>query len=153
MTSYWAETLVSTALCLAVLGATAGAARADDLQDAFSLRNAGDLVTICTVPASNERYAAALAFCQGFAVGTYRTAIEADAGIAARRGASGRTMFCPTGDGSPSRTEAVTEFVAWTQSHPDVLTQSATDGVVRFMAERFACPPAASVRARSSVRR
>lgn len=142
MRMVWAASMVALGLL------AAPAARADELQDAFLLRNTGDLVTLCTAPAESPRYATAAAFCQGFAVGVYRTAIEVDAGLAARRGAGGRRLFCPSADGTPSRTEAVMEFVAWTRTHPDSLARPAIDGVSRFMAERFACPASAGASAR-----
>ena len=39
--------------------------------DQFRVRSTADLVEICTTPANDTLYAAAMGFCHGFAVGAY----------------------------------------------------------------------------------
>jgi hypothetical protein len=102
-------------------------------QDAFLLRGTGDLVSLCGAEPSDPLYTAARNFCHGFAVGTYRLAAQVEEATRSKT-----KLFClpPT---PPSRTEAVAAFVQWAAAHDDVLTLPPTDGLLRFLADRFPC--------------
>ncbi len=128
-----------TAACsLLLLTAQAEVARAAVTEDMFKLRNTSDLVGLCGAGPADPLYVAAIHFCQGFGSGAYGVASEYEA---ARRRAR---MFCPpSADRRPSRDAATADFVQWASAKPDVMGLPVTDGLLRFLADRFPCPDAA----------
>ena len=124
-------------ICGAVLAATilgASGARAQSLtEDNFQLRTTGDLVALCGAQETHSLYTAAQNFCHGFAVGTYRTLVEMQAGLRSRR-----KLFCMT-EPAPTRTAAIAAFLQWTASHNEVLTLEPTDAVLQFLTQQYPC--------------
>jgi Rap1a immunity proteins len=97
------------ALLLAVAMVSVGAEAATS--DYFRVRSTADLVELCSTPASDAMYAAAMGFCHGFGVGAYQYY------YASVSGPGGKPFVClpnPT----PSRTEAIQMFVAWARENP-----------------------------------
>jgi len=128
-----------TVVCLlAALAAQPGTARAAVTEDMFKMRNTSDLVGLCSAGQSDPLYVAAIHFCHGFGSGAYGVASEYQA---ARRHAR---MFCPpSADRRPSRDAATADFVQWAGARPDVMGLPVTDGLLRFLSDRFPCPDAA----------
>jgi Rap1a immunity proteins len=76
---------------------------------------------------------AAINFCKGYIQGA--VTVEMLNMVAFRR----PKLFCLP-DPRPTRTQAIGEFVNWARAAPDRMAQTATDGVFRFLNERYPCP-------------
>jgi hypothetical protein len=100
----------------------------------FGAKTTGDLVALCTATPDGAIGTAAVNFCEGFAEAAVAVELQNMAGY---RGAK---LFCLPNP-PPSRNEALTAFVNWARSSPDRLAQSSTDGLFRFLSERYPCPP------------
>jgi Rap1a immunity proteins len=122
--------LVVTASCAPLI---AGAAQAEVTQDSFLLRQASDLVDMCSAAQSDPLYTAATNFCHGFAVGVFRVLQQQDA---ARR--SGHLFCVPTP--APTRNEAIAGFVQWARANVSRMGLSPADGVAAFLSEQYKCP-------------
>ncbi len=125
---------------LAVLAAP-GTARAAVTEDMFKMRSTSDLVGLCSAGQSDPLYVAAIHFCQGFGSGAYGVAGEYEAAHRRTR------MFCPPdADHRPSRNAAIADFVQWAGARPDAMGLPVTDGLLRFLSDRFPCPDAATAK-------
>ena len=100
----------------------------------FGARTTGDLIELCTATPDNAIGTAAVNFCEGFAQGAVLVEMQNQAAF------RGPKLFCLPSP-PPSRTEALSEFVAWVRASPDRLAQSSTDGLFRFLSDRYPCPP------------
>src|SRR5690349_5906550 len=122
--------LMKRLLALALLAsgmATAGAWAAQQLP--IRTNTAGELADVCGV---NPREAGAderINFCHGFAQGAITVEL---------RHAGDKKPFCIPNP-SPSRAETMNQFVAWVKAMPDRRSLPATEGLFRFMAERYPC--------------
>ncbi len=113
--------LVGAALAIA-LAPAAHAVRSVELQ----ARTAGQLAALCTANPNQALGDARVDFCHGFAQG----AVDVELRHA--------RPFCfphPT----PSRTETLREFARWVQADPTRANEPATEGLFRFLAERYPC--------------
>ena len=118
-----------------------GTGRAAVTEDMFLMRDTSDLVSLCSVGQGDPLYAAAIHFCQGFGSGAYGVASEYEAARSRAR------MFCPpSADRRPSRNAAIAEFIQWANTRPDVMRLPATDGLLRFLSDRFPCPDAVAAK-------
>jgi hypothetical protein len=123
-------TLASGALAL--LSSAALAAGPED----FYVRNAQDLVDLCTVTEQEPIKAEAIHFCHGFASGAWQYHLaQAD-------GPQGRRLVCPPE--SATRNEALTGFVEWSARHPERMGEPAVEALFRFLIERWPCPAPAA---------
>lgn len=114
-------------LCAALaLTATAHAANPQD----YALRNAGDLVRICSTPPSASDYATAIAFCHGVLAGAYGYH-EASTRPAER-------LVCPA-DPSATRAKVSADFVVWAGTRQQLMQGHPVDTLFIFAAERFPC--------------
>ena len=118
------------AAALAVLGPNAVLA-ADEAN--FNAKTAGDLAALCSATPDNGLGTAALNFCEGYLQGAVTVEMQNMAPFRTPK------LFCLP-DPPPTRTQAMSEFVGWAQAVPDRLTQSSTDGLFRFLSERYPCP-------------
>jgi hypothetical protein len=100
----------------------------------FSAKTTGDLVELCEATPDNGIGTAAVNFCQGFALGAVLAEMQ---NMAAFRGPK---PFCLPNP-PPSRNEALGEFVKWARASPDRMSTTSTDGLFRFLNERYPCPP------------
>ena len=127
-----------TAICsLLFLAVQPGTGHAAVTEDMFQMRDTSDLVGLCSAGQADPLYVAAVHFCQGFGSGAYSVASEYEAAQSRTR------MFCPPGaDRRPSRNTAIAEFVQWANARPDVMRLPATDGLLRFLSDRFPCAEA-----------
>jgi Rap1a immunity proteins len=99
----------------------------------FDARTTGDLVALCSATPDNGIGTAALNFCEGLIQGAVTVEMQ---NMAAFRG---RKLFCLP-DPPPTRAQAMSEFVGWVQAAPDRAGQPVTDGLFRFLNERYPCP-------------
>lgn len=128
------RTLLAAALGTALAAAPAMAQVTDQH---FRSGRTGDLAVLCGAAASDPMHTAALNWCQGFIVGAgqYHASI-------AEAGGSHKPLFClPTPE--PTLEQARLAFVAWAKAHPQHASERAVDGMARFAAETWPCPPAA----------
>lgn len=110
-------------------------------EDMFQMRDTSDLVGLCSAGQGDPLYVAAIHFCQGFGSGAYGVASEYEAARSRAR------LFCPpSADRRPSRNAAIAEFVQWADARPDVMRLPVTDGLLRFLSDRFPCPDAAAAK-------
>jgi Rap1a immunity proteins len=115
-----------TALCLSF------PVEAATTETNFQVKTTRDLVTLCATPASDPLETAAVNFCEGFAVGAYQYHLVAEAATQAK------PLFCfpsPT----PSRNEAIMQFIAWSNQHSDILDRPAVEGMFTFLRDRYPC--------------
>jgi hypothetical protein len=116
--------LIATVIC-----AVAGSAAATD-SDSFQLRNAADLVRVCSVAKDDPGYAEAIGFCHGLLIGAYRyyqSAVPVD----------GRFICEP--DPMPKRSEVMSGFVGWANANPRYAKDAAVDTLFRYLAEAYPC--------------
>lgn len=98
--------------------------------DTYKIRNAGDLVKICTTQPEEADYATAIAFCHGVLAGAYGY-YDASTPVADR--------FVCTPDPSPKRSRVAADFVTWANARPQLMNAGAIDTLFRFAAETFPC--------------
>jgi hypothetical protein len=102
-------------------------------QDDFRAATTANLVSLCSTPPSDPLYTAAINFCEGFAVGTYRMLEIEEAASRARR-----KMFCVPAS-VPNRDQAIAAFVKWASSRESTLAKSPTDGIAEYLAATYPC--------------
>ena len=99
----------------------------------FGPTTTADLVELCAAAPDNAVGTAAVNFCEGFAQGAVLVEMQ---NMAAFRGPK---LFCmPTPP--PTRNQALSEFVNWARASPDRMAATSTDGLFRFLSERYPCP-------------
>jgi Rap1a immunity proteins len=101
--------------------------------DQFRVRSTADLVEICSTPPNDSLYAAALAFCHGFAVGAYQYY------RASVSGPAGKPFVCVPETPPPTRTEGLQMFVAWAREHPQNMGEPAVETFFRWLATTWPC--------------
>ncbi len=104
---------------------------ADEMEQ-YSVRNAGDLVSLCSRDPSAPDYVAAMNFCHGFTVGAYayyRGAAAADPDL---------KIVCVK-EPYPERKKVIADFVAWSKNNPSFMKDSAVDTFFRFLSGAFPC--------------
>lgn len=99
--------------------------------DNFLLRDAADLLAVCSPGQDDKLMTTAVNFCDGFIVGVYRT-------LEAAQNATGAKLFC-TPSPAPSRAQAITAFIQWAKTHTDLAQRRSEDAVLAYLAERFPC--------------
>jgi hypothetical protein len=119
--------IIAAALVLLVPSAPEAATEAN-----FGPTTTGDLVELCTATPDNGIGTAAVNFCEGFAQGAVLVELQ---NMAAFRGPKPFCMPNPP----PTRNEALSEFVKWARASPDRMAASSTDGLFRFLSERYPC--------------
>ena len=122
-------TVAAGLVMLAAPGAPHAATEAN-----FGPATTADLVELCTAASDNTIGTAAVNFCEGFAQGAVLVEMQ---NMAAYRGPK---LFCMPNP-LPSRNEALSEFVNWARVSPDRMAATSTDGLFRFLSERYPCPP------------
>jgi len=98
--------------------------------DQYRIHNAGELVKLCSVPVSDPDHATALAFCHGVLAGAYGY-------YDASTQAADRFVCVP--DPSPKRSQVASDFVAWANARPQLMSAAAIDTLFRFAGEKFPC--------------
>ena len=105
-------------------------------ESGFSIRNAGDLATLCSAKAPDPRMAAKLNFCFGYAQGVVSSEQER-----AQANKPDARKFCfPTP--TPSRASTMEGYAKWIQATPANANLPAADSVMKYLVERFPCKAA-----------
>jgi hypothetical protein len=112
-------------------------ARAELVPDQFRIRSAQDLVDLCGADVKDLLYDDAVNFCHGFVAGAWQYH-EAQA-----NGPDGHRIVCPT-DPLPTRSDAVTMFLAWSETNGQHLTEPPVEALFRFLHEKWPCPTKAA---------
>ena len=99
----------------------------------FNANTTGDLVELCGATPDNGLGTAAVNFCEGYLQGAVTVEML---NMAAFRG---RKLFCLP-DPPPTRAATMSEFATWARAAPDRMAQSPTDGLFRYLSERYPCP-------------
>src|SRR5215813_9475233 len=126
------RTVACSLFAIAILGFTAPAPAIT--QDEFRLRSGADVVALCSTPASDPLYTAAVHMCHGFGAGTYQTI------MAMTHHEKLKPVVCAP-DPPPSRNEAVQLFIQWANDNSRYQTEPAVDFVGRFFITQFPCNP------------
>ncbi len=107
------------------------AARDRKFQQAFHLKTAQDLKTLCSMDKEYHLHDKALGFCYGFMSGTmsFYGAIKQSPNIS--------NLVCS--DKPISRSLMVSTFLEWTEKNPDRLSQPAVDSLMQAAAEKWPC--------------
>src|SRR5262245_20320679 len=100
--------------------------------DNFRVRSTADLVAICSTPASDSMYPAAIGFCHGYGVGAFHYYQASNAGPRARQ-------FVCIPDPPPSRTEAMQMFVEWARENPQYMGDLPVETLFRWLAAKWPC--------------
>jgi hypothetical protein len=116
---------------LAAMTALPLGARAAVTEDSFQLRSAADLAALCSAQPTERLYSVARNFCEGFALGVYRTLVVQEA-------AGGVKTFCmPTP--MPTRDEAASAYVTYMAGSDAPATGTAEDSVLSFLQHQYPC--------------
>jgi hypothetical protein len=101
--------------------------------DQFRVRNTADLVEICSTPANDSMYAAAMGFCHGYAVGAYHYY------KATVSGPQGKPFVCVPDAPRPTRTEGLQMFVTWARENPQHMEEPAVEALFRWLVATWPC--------------
>ena len=96
----------------------------------FQLRNAADLVRVCSTESSDEHFTTASGFCHGVLVGAYSFYSAATA--------KADRYICPTNP-PPSRATVMNGFVAWAKAHTQHYDAPAVDTLFRYLGGAYPC--------------
>jgi len=121
--------IVGAAFALALAPAYGNAATEAN----FTAKTTGDLVALCDPQSGSVLDNAGINFCEGFLQGAVLVEQQHQANPRSKQ------FFCLP-DPAPTRTEAISGFVAWAHAKPERLDMSAVDGLISFLGERYACP-------------
>ncbi|WP_028579271.1 Rap1a/Tai family immunity protein [Desulfogranum japonicum] len=100
-------------------------------QEAFYLKTAQDLKTLCSTDKEYQLHDKAMGFCYGFMSGTmsFYGAIKENPNIS--------KLVCS--DSPISRSQMVTTFLEWAENNPDRLSQPAVDSLMQAASEKWPC--------------
>lgn len=110
-----------------------GVAWAAPTEQDFQLRTTRDLTALCAAAPTDQMGTAAINFCHGFALGVYRVLQQEQMASSPRS-----RLFCVPSP-TPSRNEAIADFVRWAQATPRVLDQPPADGIAAYLVHKFPC--------------
>jgi len=130
---HWLPCCLLLACALAWSPARASAALTEE---DFYIKNAQDLVDLCSAPESDPLNDEAIHFCHGFLAGAWQYHQEQ------ANGPKGVRLVCPPNP-PPTRNEVVAGFLTWAGAHPQHMTEPAVDALFRYLVERAPCPTAA----------
>lgn len=122
---------VSLLLIAAAWLAAASPAAAVTRED-FLVPTTQDLIDVCTTPESDPLYAPAIAFCHGYLVGAYHYH------VALHSGPDAKPVVCPP-QPTPTRVQAVDQFVAWAKAHPQYADERPVEALVKFLTDTWPC--------------
>jgi hypothetical protein len=131
-----------TALGWAVAAVLSAAAPASAVtQDNFKLRTGTDIVQLCSVPADDPLFVAAIHMCHGFGVSSYQTLVA----ISTNEKLGG--FFCPPPEGTVTRNQAFADFLAWAgqPGNASYLNDSPAALVGRYLLTKYPCPNSAAM--------
>ena len=126
--------LAAVAIAVAGQGISGKATAAPVSQDDFLLTTTANLVSLCGADKADPLYTAAINFCHGFAVGTYRMIVIEEAASRTKK-----KSVCLPAAGTPSREQAIAGFVTWAADKPKTLASSPTDGIAEYLISQYPC--------------
>ena len=119
-------------LTIAALGLLVPTAGHAATEANFGAKTTGDLAALCSATPDNGLGTAALNFCEGYLEGAVTVEMLNQSTF------RGPKLFClPTPP--PTRLETMSAFVSWARAAPDRTAQMPTDGLFRFLSERYPC--------------
>ncbi len=110
---------------------TSGVAGAVDASH-FEVKSAADLIAVCTTPATDPHYMAAVHFCHGYIVGAYHyyeSLVTAP---------MYQPLFCPDDKQRP-RDQFIKDFIIWAKAHPQYDKDLAVHVLFKYMIDRWPC--------------
>ena len=112
---------------LAVLAA--GSAFAADSSE-FQVRDAADLVRVCSVPRDHQLHDNAAGFCHGILTGAYRY-------YESTVPKENRFVCAPSP--TPTRAKVMNDFVAWSAKNAQYMKDPPIDTLFRYLAQAYPC--------------
>jgi Rap1a immunity proteins len=138
---YWEEGMTrwmcgTTALMAILIGSAGIGARATPVsRDDFQVGTTANLLSLCGATETDPLYTAARNFCHGYTVATYRAIVKEQ--MASR---ATQKLFCLPSNTTPTRDQAIADFVRWASARPETLSSSPTDGIAEYLAAQYPCP-------------
>ena len=114
------------ALISFILGGSAVAADVNR----FQIRNAADLVAVCSAGADDPAQASALGLCHGILVGAFSYYLSV---------VPSANRFVCAPNPTPTRAKVMSDFVAWAGANPKYMKDPAIDTLFRYLAEAYPC--------------
>lgn len=117
---------------LSLFAALASGSGAAVEPSSFEVKNAGELVAVCTTPATDPNYAAAIHFCHGYIVGAYHyyeSLVEQP---------MYQPLFCPTDPKAP-RDQFIKDFITWVKANPQYNKDRAVHVLFKYMIDKWPC--------------
>jgi hypothetical protein len=126
-----------SALLLILAGSvvSVGVKAAPVSRDDFQVETTANLVALCGAAETDPLYTAAVNFCHGFAVATYRALL-----IEQMASGTKKKMFCLPSTPLHTRDEVIAAFVRWASAQPKRLSTSPTEGIAEYLAAQYPCP-------------
>lgn len=124
--------ITASALVLLSVLISPGDAAATTQED-FLVRNAEDLIRLCSTPKDDPLYVPAIHFCTGYLVGAYQYHESVNSGPGAQ------PLVCPPNNPKPTRNQAIADFIAWAKAHSEYHKDRAVDVMFRYMVEKWPC--------------
>jgi hypothetical protein len=104
-------------------------------RDDFQANTTANLISLCAAAESDPLYTAARNFCHGYAVATYRAIVTQQMASRVKH-----KMFCLPSTTTPTRDQAIADFVQWASSRPKTLSSSPIDGIAEYLGAQYPCP-------------
>ncbi len=123
------RTILGVAAAAWLWAAPASAVTPDD----FIVKNAEDVVDLCSTPETDPLYTAAINFCHGYLVG----ALAYHRALYSKQGHEEIVCFP---EPRPQRSHGVSEFVVWAKAHPEYKDENAVEALFKFLVEKWPCP-------------
>ena len=122
------------AACIVAAATISVGARSEPTEDTLAVPTTAALAELCADTSSSNAMmtTAAQNFCRGYLLGAYHILAQINA-------AHGKPAFCIPNP-SPTRNQAIAEFVAWAKASPSGGGLPPADGVYKFLTQRFPCP-------------
>jgi hypothetical protein len=98
----------------------------------MNVRTTGDLLALCSTPATDPRYPNAVGLCVGYESGVL------DYHLADTWRNKRSRRICLPGQ-VPTRGTARSGFVTWASAHPEDADEPAVDGVMRYLMSAYPC--------------
>jgi hypothetical protein len=101
-------------------------------EEDFKVKTTRNLINLCTASSQDVHYGDAIHFCHGYLVGAYHYSI-------AESSNDPKKLLVCFPEPKPSRNQAIAMFIAWTQEHPQFMTEMPVETEFRFLTEKWPC--------------
>ena len=109
-----------------------GVASSAVTEEDFKVKTTRNLINLCTASPQDDHYEQAIHFCHGYLVGAYQYS------LAESSNDPKKSLVCFQ-EPKPSRNHAIEMFIAWTQVHPQFMTEMPVETEFRFLTEKWPC--------------